>query len=177
MIYKDSKDRGDTLVEVLLALALLSAVLFISWGVVNRATQIGTAARQRITMVDQLKEQAEIIQLQRDNDPNTFSSKVTTWATATTDPETNISPDACNNINLTTPGSTPNFFHFVTNSSGVARTAGSKLAARADAGRVWVQYVRNTTDGYIDFYIRGCWRTSGGQQRTDNTQFILRLNT
>ena len=50
--------RGDTIVEVFLATTVLSAILFSSWAIVNRASQISLAARQRVYMVDQLKEQA-----------------------------------------------------------------------------------------------------------------------
>ena len=55
-------NKGDTIVEVLLATTVLSAILFTSWSIVNRASQISMAARQRVYMVDQLKEQAEIIE-------------------------------------------------------------------------------------------------------------------
>src|SRR5690606_4025240 len=55
------KQRGDTLVEVILALAVLNAILFISWGITNRSTQQGLNARRRIEMVNLLKEQAELL--------------------------------------------------------------------------------------------------------------------
>ena len=45
-------NKGDTIVEVLLATTVLSAILFTSWSIVNRASQISMAARQRVYMVE-----------------------------------------------------------------------------------------------------------------------------
>ena len=56
--------KGDTIVEVMLAMTLLTAFLFISWGITNRATQIGINSQKRVEMVNAMKEQAEIIKAQ-----------------------------------------------------------------------------------------------------------------
>lgn len=171
---KYTNQKGDTLVEVLLALSVLSLVLFTSWAVVNRATQIGTAARQRVSVVDQLKEQAELIQAQRDSDD--FLDGVMSPGRRSTDDD--IDSNACANTDLDNADIDTKKFHFTVNGSGdIVLQTGTKVASRAEGGRVWVQYTSNGDDeGYVDFYIRACWRTSGGQQRTDTSQFILRVN-
>src|SRR5688572_3240690 len=64
-IMKKLNIKGDTLIEVMLALAILTLLLFTAWGITNRASSISTAARLRVVMTNQLKEQAEILKSQR----------------------------------------------------------------------------------------------------------------
>ncbi len=51
---------GDTLIEVMLATAILSFVLVSSYALVSRATRIGVAAREQSQAVYYLQQQAEI---------------------------------------------------------------------------------------------------------------------
>lgn len=168
--FSDSK--GDTIIEVLLAMTLLTLILFTSWGLVNRSTQLSLAARKRIDMVNQLKEQAEILKakfaetgssedvIKALNDPLLRVQKsVTTY-----------DEDFCNES--TANGARPNTFHY-NDDAVMAENAIVTDGVQA----VWIEYTGTpTTDGYADFYVRGCWLTSGGQQKTDNAQFIVRLN-
>lgn len=171
-----NKQSGDTIVEVMLAIALLSAVLFTSWSIVNRSAQINLIARQRIEMVDRLKEQAEVIQMLRDQNPTGFSNPII-QAVNSTDFEA-ISEDPCNDAAMSTspaPALGTHFYYRLNSANAFERPAGFKEdPVFGSTARTWVQYVNH--GNYLDFYIRGCWQTAGGQQKTDNSQFILRLN-
>lgn len=177
------QNRGDTIVEVMLAIALLSAILFSSWGIVNRSTQIGLVARQRVEMVNYLKEQAEILQNRRDANPATFKSSITTQGsvvTASTLTPSSINENACSNAQMSQVSPPPvpatHFHHQLDSETGVlTKSPGYKeVNSLGGMARVWVQYVDH--GAYIDFYVRGCWQTVGGQQREDMSQFVLRLN-
>lgn len=173
-------ERGDTIVEVLLAMTLLSAILFTSWGIVSRSTQINTAARQRVVMVNQLKEQVEVIKALY-NQPETRASVVGGTKTfggaiprVLSLPES-IDANPCENtmdanrvINIVTP---VNAFHFDNTASP---QDGMRTVESYENARVWIQFAE--TGSYVDFYIRGCWLTPGGVNSEDNSHFVLRLN-
>lgn len=173
---------GDTIVETMLSMALLTLVLFTSWSAVNRAVQTSQAARKRIDMVNQLKEQAEVLKAKRDvyiADGTSFANLFTAY----TDSNPSVNPctdivDASNNVQVT-PTTGPSFYFAKDDTTkAVALTSGSKSVAGDPASRIWIQRKNGTSDGgkYIDFYIRGCWMTQGSIQKLDNSQILARLN-
>ena len=183
-----STTRGDTIVEVMLAIAALSAILAISWGIVTKSVQISTAARQRVTMVNQLKEQAEVLKsLYADSNGRstvlnrTFGggvqvssvtqSSIPAFPCVSTRSSTNV-------VNTQTPSGA---FYLRIGESGIApEVASTKEVASAGNARVWIQLIDTSGSvagdpGFIDFYIRGCWQTAGSQNE-DATQLVVRLN-
>jgi hypothetical protein len=174
---KYSDERGDTLVETVLAMAVLSLVLLTSWALVHKATQISLAARQRIEIVNRLKEQAEIIKgLYADNKTAITSRTMQSTAGG---PVINaggtISSNPCDDSRLGTP--TNAFYLSVDEAAGsIAPTMGVKTNGTE---KVWVQLTTATgPEGkpYIDFHVRGCWQSFGIQQE-ENTQLRVRLNS
>lgn len=165
--------RGDTIIEVILAMTLLTLILFTSWGLVNRSTQASLAARQRIEMVNELKEQAEILKAKYAESQDagetienylSLSSVANQSGTSYDDTSFCAQPD---NIG----GGSDAGFHFNANAT-IAENG--KDVHNDQSSFVWLEYI--TRSSYTDFYVRGCWSTSGGQQKTDNSQFIVRLN-
>ena len=178
---KTRNQRGDTLVEVLLSMTLLSAILFTSWSIVNRSTQISLTARQRVVMVNQLKEQAEILKALY-ADPLTKNEVVETkkfgGSTAKAfASSSDINSDPCVSSSLAgvTNGKTPTNAFYFDESATVSASSATKPVTDYTNARTWIQMVSGT--GYIDFYIQGCWTTFGGTQNEDNSRFIVRLNT
>ena len=57
-----NNQRGDTLVEVTLAVAILAMVLASAYAVIARAAKIGRSAKERSQAVALVQQQAEIIQ-------------------------------------------------------------------------------------------------------------------
>lgn len=171
-----NNSRGDTIIEVLLSMTLLTLIMFTSWGLVNRTTRISLDARKRIEMVNQLKEQAEILK-------STFVEKNGSSAEIVTelqDSSVGVSQSAslsydepfCKESELTNPSIGSKFF-FKEDTGKYEK--GAKPPAEGDnSSRVWVEYASGT--GYTDFYVRGCWASGGSQQTLDNSQLIVRLN-
>lgn len=164
--------KGDTLVETVLAMAILSLVLLTSWGLVNRAVQISLAARKRIEMVNQIKQQAEILKGLYAKDPlhQAFTTKQLGSGTPRRD-ATSIAPNPCDDSRGLT--SFDNAFHMdVDTVAGTVKAVDDVEVINTD-DKVWVQLVSHPK--YLDFYIRGCWIVAG-RQAEDNSQVIVRLN-
>lgn len=159
--YFPNAERGDSLVEVLLAVTVLSSVLYIAWATVNRASQIGLNAQKRITMVNAVKEQAEIIK----------AKYSTTAPTMTNVTASDIPADPCSTKD---PQGVPNPSHayYIDGSANLA--AGLKQVGSAERDRIWIQRIDEA--GYYDYYVRACWQSLGGAQQDENTHLIVRLN-
>lgn len=162
---------GDTIIEVVLSMGLLTSVLFIAWGVTNRATQILATARDRTLMVNSVKEQAEIIKAQWSLDNHYFAS-------ATTYPATTITSTLANPC----APSQPNTWYLSVDpvSGAITKSSGTKVIAGDATKKVWVQRENSTGPGptYTDFYVRACWQSQvGGGQKDESTQVLVRLNT
>lgn len=170
--------KGDTIIEVVLAMALLTSVLFIAWGITNRATQVMLAARDRTLMVNAVKEQAEIVKAQWAADTSYFSS-------ATYPSSSSIS----NSNPCSTSPTDPNHWYLTVDieTGQVAPVVNESKAISGDATKlVWIEKVDTIVPStpsapeqrYSDFYVRACWQSqSGGSQRDENTQVLVRLNT
>lgn len=178
--------RGDSIIEVVLAMTLLTLIIFTAWSMVNRSTQLSLSARKRVEMVNQLKEQAEIIKTiyadnQGDNITN-FKSKVIDLTGEELGIKYEEEPPFCDEdatTGLIKAPPTNTSFHMAVDASAsppeLKHVNGPKKV-KGDAGSiVWVQWKKDSGK-FIDFYIRGCWFTNGGVQQIDNAQFIVRLN-
>ncbi len=177
--------RGDSIIEVVLAMTLLTLIIFTAWSMVNRSTQLSLSARKRVEMVNQLKEQAEIIKTIYADNQDDITGKFNSTVIART-PEAPIEveyeEEFCKEDSTTGALDPPltTSFHMAVDASSPPKLKhfdGPKNV-KGDAGSiVWVQWKNGAgTDNYRDFYIRGCWFTNGGIQQTDNAQFIVRLN-
>lgn len=176
--------RGDTLVEVMLAAALLSAILFSCWALTNKASQISLAARQRVSIVDALKEQAEILNAYyADNPDNVSAGKIISGSDSYTASSVSVSSIAANPCN----SNRSNSFYFNKEAKPVAGVESSEQFS-PDIN-IWIQRVSvgagddaikngdQRTSGYNDFYIQACWLSlAGTNQKQDNSKLIVRLN-
>ena len=77
MRLRKLNSRGDTLVEVIIALAVLSVVLFASYTITGRAARVGQAAKERTQGVAFAQQQAEIIQAYAARNWTDFEEEVT----------------------------------------------------------------------------------------------------
>lgn len=169
---KKLSNQGDTLIEVMLALSVLTLLLMTAWSLTNRATQISTAARIRTNMVNELKSQAELLKSQRTLAG--FSDAMPPDLAAI-----QVQSNPCDYFTASTPlheasSHPPDSFYYNVNGSNPALESGSKTVGGNVNSRVWIQRVNS--DGFIDFYVQGCWRTSGGVNTLDNSIFVVRLN-
>ena len=163
--------KGDTIIEVLLAMTLLTLILFTSWGLVNRSTQISLAARERVVMVNQVKEQAEILKTKYASVDGKLDDLISSINSDIPGDLTTSSTDYQDEFCTESVTSTGRVGSFHFTPSAKADIPSKKISP---SEWVWIEYVPGT--GYTDFYIRACWLTAGGQQKADNTQLIVRLN-
>lgn len=172
--------KGDTIVEVILAMAILALVLFSAWSVTNRASQLSLAARQRIVMVNQLKEQAELIKSLNQTNPERVYEQFKRGTTPkpSANPCRDIIVERDDSENLKSSKLTDaRIIQLDTATKELSFKPGSKLVGNDLTQRVWIQRdVSTATQGYIDFYVRGCWVITGGGQKLDNSQFVVRIN-
>lgn len=171
---KQLNKRGDTIIEVILAMSLLAFVLFSAWAITNRASQLNLTARQRVVMVNQLKEQAELLKALEQSNPAVIKDTAIISATQ-------ISSNPCDDVNLTQPdgsnqpsGVSPMIVEVDASGKPKITVSKTKSVESDDSQRVWVQ--KEAKAGYVDYYIRSCWRVTGNTQKIDNSQFIVRLN-
>lgn len=179
---KHINQRGDTIVEVILAMAMLAFVLFSSWAITNRASQLSLAARQRVVMVNQLREQAELLKSYKLSDVVVFNAIEKVGISA-------LSDNPCKDIDMyksdaeQVTGKLDKAFNLVIKTEvdgtkSLHTESGSKSVGDDSSQRIWIQKeVKDPRSGYSDFYVRGCWVTTGGTQKLDNSQFIVRINT
>lgn len=163
--------KGDTIIEVVLSMALLTSILFIAWGITNRASQISLAARDRTEMVNQVKEQAEIIKAQWAANPTSRATLFSYTAASALD------PNPCAGSGATPTGG--NAWHLKADSVNVQQVPGVKTVGSGQFF-VYVQRINGniaSSSPYSDFYVRACWiNQSGSVQKQESSQVIVRLN-
>ena len=173
-------ERGDTLVEVLLAITILSIVAIGSMVVMNRGNALVQGALERTAIRAEINSQSEMLHYVRDHNPALWRNiKGRT-----------VSESNAKNSCLATNGKSFYLnFNDLRNSSAPP-TAPSRLATnpdgslitrsngRAEAGNgLWIDVLSNTSNPkYIDFYIKACWTPIGSASGPQsNSLTIVRI--
>jgi len=185
-IRKNSRTRGDTLIEVLFAVSVFSMVIVGSLAIMNQ----GTAASQRsldITLVrQQVDAQAETLRFMHDSYVNVYRPDLDLSASATPAGEwfkmrRDVRALAATttsdfNVGQTCPEIHPtgsfvldplNVVYYKATSSmklaptyaRVSYTGVNKDVFNAAEG-IWVEALQSS-QGYVDFHIRACWDSQG----------------
>lgn len=168
--------RGDTIIEVVLAMALLTSILFIAWSITNRAGQIMLAARERTVMVNHVKEQAELVKSKWVENPQFASGSNYQNVTVS-------SGDPCEGYSAggwTPQGGSAWHLKVDVATKAVVKDDSLKRDPNNPESYIWIQKktVGDPGNGYTDFYVRACWlNNSGSVQKNENTQVVVRLNT
>jgi type II secretory pathway pseudopilin PulG len=156
-----NKNKGDTIVEVLLASVLLSIVLAGAYSLSSRATRLNQSAYERSRATNLVQEQAELLKSIK----NTGSSE---WNNVTL----LIQPEEffynCRNTGLVTAkpaisGPTyAGFFYLDDDDEGNIVVNDGAVKTTDDIYHTWVarsdQYIGN---GHYDFSIYTCWEGLG----------------
>ncbi len=178
---KKRAERGDTLVEVTVAMAVLGLMLAASLAVINRGLMGVSNAVERTSVRASLSSQAELLRYVFD-DPVT--NKVTyekiLKRTPPTQPNGNLGQKGCEIGNgsgfyLSVGSSTSPVEMYELNSAGTTELTnnvyGQPEAARDKSGNslgIWIEGDKhdgqNGMPGYIDFYVRACWTPHAAQQ-------------
>ena len=156
-----SNKRGDTIVEVMIATAIMSVVLISAYGLSARATRLNQSAYERSRAADFVQRQGELLRAVRDEKSTTWNSII----------DTNQYPyepyyDCRNNQNSVDPGvAVAGAFHLDTDASNnFIVVAGA--AATDNLFHTWVTPKSIAGSDYYDFYVYSCWQGLGniGQQ-------------
>lgn len=178
---RNQVERGDTLVEVTVAMAVLGLMLAASLAVINRGLMGVSNAVERTSVRASLSSQAELLRYVFD-DPVT-NKDVYDKILSRTQPNNNLGQKGCE------IGNNSGFYLSVNNKTGTppvemheldsADTAHltNNVYGQPEAGDnngngvsqgIWIEGdkhdVQGDMPGYIDFYVRACWTPHAAQQ-------------
>lgn len=164
--------RGDTLVEVLLATVVISVVIMGAYTLTNRATRINQTAIERTTATNLVRQQLEFMR-----GMHTYGQGQAAWT------------ELVGNIGTTPPSytncqPTPGLTAFSANTAlgySDANTINTYNIANDnnDIYKVWVEAFRpNSSLQYVDLHVRACWQGIGntGDLGTQRAASVLRLS-
>lgn len=178
---RNQAERGDTLVEVTVAMAVLGLMLAASLAVINRGLMGVSNAVERTSVRASLSSQAELLRYVFD-DPVT-NEETYKKILGRTKPNNNLGQNGCEiggggfylSVNNKT-GTPPVEIHEL-DSAGINKLA-DNVYGQPEAGEVgnnsgvsrgiWIEGDKHDAQGdmpgYIDFYVRACWTPHAAQQ-------------
>ena len=176
---RNQAERGDTLVEVTVAMAVLGLMLAASLAVINRGLMGVSNAVERTSVRASLSSQAELLRY-------VFDDPVTNKATydqilLRTKPNGKLGQNGCEIGNggfyLSVGGGTSPVEMYELNQADTTtkltdNVYGQPEAARDKSGNsrgIWIEGDKHDGQkdgmpGYIDFYVRACWTPHAAQQ-------------
>lgn len=176
---RNQTERGDTLVEVTVAMAVLGLMLAASLAVINRGLMGVSNAVERTSVRASLSSQAELLRYVFD-DP-VANKGAYKWILDHTGSNVSLGQNGCEiggggfylSVNNKT-GTPPVEIHEL-NQAGTTDLAnnvyGQPEAAGDNKGNslgIWIEGDKhdgqNGMPGYIDFYVRACWTPHAAQQ-------------
>ncbi len=159
---------GDTLVEVMVAAAVLSLVLAGSFTISNKATRVNQTANERTTVSNLMQREIEYIQASHSRNPSVFWKDLTEFGNGE-----NL--DFCKDDS----GSNAGTNSFYTDVAFVRKKINYDAANKMQDGDpddlfdVWVEAVGNAS--YVDFFVYSCWEGIGSEG-FQSSGLVLRLS-
>ncbi len=158
-------EKGDTLVEVMLATAVLSMVLAGAFTISNRATRINQTANERTTVSNLMQREAELLKAAQHQDSVAF------WNGMNYEAAENKA--FCDLSTGTDYGDNAFFMQNDLTKTTLSPTGSD--AYEIDLYDVWIEAVdADPNDAYVDFFVFGCWEGIGGQGE-QSSGLVLRL--
>lgn len=176
---KKRAERGDTLVEVTVAMAVLGLMLAASLAVINRGLMGVSNAVERTSVRASLSSQAELLRYVFD-DPVT-NKEAYKWILDHTGSNVSLGQNGCEivgggfylSVNNKT-GTPPVEIHELdsVDTNKLANNVYGQPEAGDDKGNslgIWIEGDKHDGQkdgmpGYIDFYVRACWTPHAAQQ-------------
>jgi len=145
-------NRGDTLVEVLLATVILSVVLAGAYGLTSRATRLNQSSFERTSASNLLQGQAELLRAAQ-------SEQGATWDRIVHELGRVAFYDCRDNNNSVFPNDSVDLFYLIGNGTSVDVAEGTP---KIDGlYYTWITRKNDASDGYVDFYVYTCWEGLG----------------
>lgn len=174
---KKRAERGDTLVEVTVAMAVLGLMLAASLAVINRGLMGVSNAVERTSVRASLSSQAELLRYVFD-DPVTNKDTYDKIINKYTQPNGKLGQNGCEIGNggfyLSVGGGTsPVEIHKLNpaKTTDLTNNVYGQPEAGDDKGKslgIWIEGDKHDGNGdmpgYIDFYVRACWTPHAAQQ-------------
>lgn len=154
LIQKIRDERGDTIVEVMIALAVLSASLMITLTIMSRSQSNLLEGINRTEIRAAINSQSELLNYFHDSYNNSQWKLIKEKIKKNTE---TIETESC---------TTNQGYSFYIDNNNVVKDLennGQNINPRehpvAPGNGIWIDAVRNTTNElpYIDFYIKACW--------------------
>lgn len=174
------RESGDTLIEVLIATAILAAAVVAGLGIMNFGFGIILNSIERTQVQAELTSQVSLARFARDAYIQAGRSGVGgggagVWESIATSAAASTSANTCN------PDGTPitgtNAFYLNLDTTQGATYSNGTTTLQPSAAALWSEAVRSTTPAgvnYIDIYVKACWRPSAGSVNQE-AKTILRL--
>ena len=178
---RNQAERGDTLVEVTVAMAVLGLMLAASLAVINRGLMGVSNAVERTSVRASLSSQAELLRYVFD-DP-VANKEAYEWILDHTGSNVSLGQNGCEiggggfylSVNNKT-GTPPVEIHEL--DSAKTQQLANNVYGQPEAGEVgnnsgvsrgiWIEGDKHDAQGdmpgYIDFYVRACWTPHAAQQ-------------
>lgn len=170
------RQRGDTLVEVLLSIVILSMVIVGAMTLMSRGLAAVQVALEHTEVRMHINGQIELLRYLREQyATDNTTTNATVWRDIVTGSNTNaaVYDETCG----VTPSKNGTAFYLTAASDQVQRTAFDPSVqpdTSAEPGQgLWIEATPSSgapliSPAYVDFVIRACWQASGslGQQRT-----------
>ena len=174
---RNQAERGDTLVEVTVAMAVLGLMLAASLAIINRSLMGVSNAVERTSIRASLNTEVELLRYIFDD--QVTNKKLVDDIVSKTQPDQKVESRGCeigtNSFTLYDTGNqaVPVAKNELTPDDKVAEHVGGKPGISQRQGQhngIWIEgYKRpggagNSMPGYIDFYVRACWTPYAAQQ-------------
>lgn len=186
---KNKTMSGDSIIEVLLAIAIFSAVAVSSLATMNRGLANVETALEETVARSEIDAQANLIRYIHagyESTPNNMANESDTYEQLwenITDPD-NIT-DAPN-LDQECTNNTPSGFILKNDDHGIAfqrinsysESGGIPRAngANGTGNDIWIAAARSSDESYYDFYINTCWYSPGSQTGTTLHTTIRLIN-
>lgn len=176
---RNQAERGDTLVEVTVAMAVLGLMLAASLAVINRGLMGVSNAVERTSVRASLSSQAELLRYVFD-DP-VANKEAYKAILGRTKPNNNLGQNGCKigggGFYLSVGGGTSPVEMYELNQADTTTKLTNNVYGQPEAARdkssnslgIWIEGDKHDGQkdgmpGYIDFYVRACWTPHAAQQ-------------
>lgn len=166
------KQRGDTLVEVLMSIMVLSIIIVGSISLMSRGLQIAQSALEHSETRQGVNAQLDMLRYLRDQySVNSTGTDAATWKSIITTSNSNQTNYSGCDVTSTKSGTA----FYLDKSSGTVQKkdyTGVQPSTYATPGKgMWVEAAPSAagmSPAYVDFVIRACWSAvgSGATQQT-----------
>lgn len=176
------RERGDTLIEVILACSIFSLVVVSAYSIMQRGASTAYDAVERSQVRLLLNGQVELLQFLRDRyienqltQTTDTSYDATTWVDLTTNVQATPVPALSYCPDLTNAAISSKAF-FISTGRDFSQELDNASGLPQPGTGIWIQRVASPTGAsprYYDFYVMACWQSVTSTQQTMST--IVRL--